>query len=1110
MPPAVRVEIHHDAGRLERRLLELLAGLKAAEGPFAPALVIAPTRRLLLHLQETLAGRMPALLAVRFQHHDALAAAIADAAGRTPLRPIGDAAKQAILGDRIAQGGGPLADYVAAVPGGAASILATLDELREAGVDPAAARRTRGLSEAGRSILALYADYAAALDAVRNKGYADRAGRIAALLDHAAGYATQFRLVIHYGAYDLVGMNIQLMQALAAGEGSPPIVYLAPGHPTAPAFAWARGFWKEFLGVDPEPLPEPDAGAGAGGAGGGGAEGGGDVTGGAGARLLGNALPALYDESARGARVDAVSFFNTQGSSDELEEAILAAISGPDDPPAPASIAILARSLEPYAGSMAAAARRQGVPLTTSAALPLLRESAALAATRLFRCLLLDMPCGALFDLIRSGRLRRAGAADPAHDVDAWERLTRTWQVAGGRENLAERLPGWIEADEPTVSDPADAEAMARAAARKRVLLAQARRLRDLVLALEREARPLRAARDWAGFADAAGRILAARLAGFDPAAGDAAEPAVGAILAAIDDLRAVAAAGVPFETPALALARLEQGIGALQRPLVALAPDGGRRDSDAGGIRVLDLMQARGMAFDTVVLAGLNAGLLPRPARVDPFLPDADRALLRRALGRPLAIKEEGLAEEHLLLALAIGSARRRLLVSWQRADDDGRARAPSLALREIGRVARGAPEIDPIVEEARRVSADPLARARAAIGAQGILPAAATGPAVALLAGTPERFIRSGAAAVVAASVAAAPPGEAAAAIDAGLGYLAAIDSRDAAAFDALPGGTGPEGPWSPSRLETLGACPQQFFFRHRLRIEEWGDPEAPDAVDRRDLGSLAHAVLAAFHREAPAGGAEEAPAAVADRLAAIWRRHAAPLAARLDALYPGLFAIESDAWVGALARFVVRDRAALAGRRGRFEPERPIAATLALPGFGDLSLRGRFDRFLRDDAGVLVGDYKTGGRPENLVSLSAILKGERLQMALYALLAESEAGPGRALVEVLGVGPDFDLDADGARARLDPEKFGTIRDGLLESLAVLLRLAAANHFPLSPREGLCEHCPYTRACRRSHPATLERLEAHPALADFHRMRHKNSRKPRLADVRDAEAGA
>ncbi|HKQ97106.1 MAG TPA: PD-(D/E)XK nuclease family protein, partial [Candidatus Polarisedimenticolia bacterium] len=128
-------------------------------------------------------------------------------------------------------------------------------------------------------------------------------------------------------------------------------------------------------------------------------------------------------------------------------------------------------------------------------------------------------------------------------------------------------------------------------------------------------------------------------------------------------------------------------------------------------------------------------------------------------------------------------------------------------------------------------------------------------------------------------------------------------------------------------------------------------------------------------------------------------------------------------------------------------------------------------------------------------------------RLQMALYALLAESLGDPGRVAVEVLGVGPGFDPDDPAARARLDPETFERFRPGLVETIDVLARLAGANLFPLDPESGRCDHCVYRRACRRTHPATLERLERQAALAEFRRLRMKIQRRPLLADL---ETGA
>jgi hypothetical protein len=111
---------------------------------------------------------------------------------------------------------------------------------------------------------------------------------------------------------------------------------------------------------------------------------------------------------------------------------------------------------------------------------------------------------------------------------------------------------------------------------------------------------------------------------------------------------------------------------------------------AETGGIRILDAMQARGLTFSHVGLAGMNAGIFPRVGRVDPFLPDASRIRLRDATSRPLPIAAESDGEERLLLAMLLGSARERIHVSWRRADDEARPLVPSLALREIAQWAR------------------------------------------------------------------------------------------------------------------------------------------------------------------------------------------------------------------------------------------------------------------------------------------------------------------------------------------------------------------------------------------------------------------------------------
>jgi len=194
---------------------------------------------------------------------------------------------------------------------------------------------------------------------------------------------------------------------------------------------------------------------------------------------------------------------------------------------------------------------------------------------------------------------------------------------------------------------------------------------------------------------------------------------------------------------------------------------------------------------------------------------------------------------------------------------------------------------------------------------------------------------------------------------------------------------------------------------------------------------------------------------------------------------------------------------------------ECETDVDASVTLAGRAEsLVLGGRFDRLLRAQNGVVVSDYKTGGDPGLFVRPLEFLKGRRLQMPLYALMAETGTvrgtgeplGAGRAdrvAVEVLGVGPRFERAPEEARAALDPGRFAQAREGILETLGVLVRLDDAGLYPLNESSDRCEWCVFRRACRRAHPATLERLAAKPELRDYALLRRKSTRAPLLAQA-------
>jgi RecB family exonuclease len=1130
VPASHRVEIHHDFAVLERRLEQLLRAVKAEHGPFAPVAVVVPTARLRLHLQERLADRSGSLVEVHFFHHDGLAAAAAEAAAAAgasaPPRPLSDPAREAILAAAVARSGSPLQLWLEAVPSGIGALLATIDDLREAGVPPG--RRVSGLSEEGARLLALYTAYGERLDRLLARGFSDRAGRVAAALPHVAGFASRFRLVVHYGAYELVGMNLELMRAVSASGVE--TVHLAPGHPDSPAFAYARSFWREALEVEPRVLADPPAA---------------EIASAAATdrRLLGSSLPLLYDDQQSRRTPGEVRFFHAQGSAGELREAALLVLAD-DGGAAPHRVAILARSLEPYAARLEDLAREHGLPLTTSASRPLRAEAAALAALGLLRAVLLDFPGQTIVDLARGGRLQAPPGTDPAAAADAWERLLRRHRVQGGRALLTRELPRWSEEEAasaaareaasaaprealPAVSREASSaprEGSAPAADRHRSGVAAAVHLARLVRALDKESADLRASRTWEDFAAAGRAFLEARLAGFAP--GDEADAGVSGVLAALDDLEALGAAGIAFGSPAAALAQLERAVAADAVPQGSVGRDGKASEGDQGGMRVFDLMQARGLSFDTVILLGLNAGQCPRPARPDPFLSDADRARLRLALGRPVPIKEQARLEEHLLLALALGSARRRIVVGWQRADDAGRALSPSLALREIARITTASPDLAAVERDAVRVPGDARLTARDAVARHALLPRSEALLAVALEGGSPGALRRRFA------SLAPLLAGGAAD-LSPGLEFLGAIESPEDRGFDALVGppdaavrdadaSPTPPRPWSPSRLEQMGACPQLSFFRQRLRLDEWDEKDAPHELDPREMGSAVHETLARVYSAAlaaPRGPRDASIEPIAAAVAAAWREATGRIAARLEP-YPGLWDLIGGAWREAIVRFVERDLPALEAAGGRVACEAEVDAALAIPGRAEpLHLGGRFDRLLRrDDGAVVVTDYKTGGTPADFVLPREVLKGRRLQMPLYLLMAEAGAlratgdpvgaqAPHRD-VEVLGVGPRYERAGEEGRAVLGAAALEPFRAGFLETLAVLLRLADEGLYPLDETSAFCERCSFVRACRRSHGPTLERLARHPALRDFALLRRKSTRAPLLAQVAEREA--
>lgn len=1099
------IEGHHDFGLLEARLVDLIRGMRAGEDadPFAPIAVVAPTRWLITHLRTVLAEAFPGLVSVVLLHHGALARGALSAAGKIAPRTLSTPVREQILARALAGSGGELARYAARRPGAVGALLATISDLRESGIGAGAAH-TAGITPRGREVLRLYDAYRARLEDLRSAGLADRSGTLVAALPYVRDYARRFRLVIHYGAYELIGINLALMKAVEESAGR--VIYLVPSHPHSVAHEHARAFWKEMLNAVPAPLAEAP----------------GNLSG-HGAKtdtgpeqppdhrhLLSDRLPFLYDDTREppAPSPGSVHLFHAQGAGAELREVVLRILALREKSGVTLDrIAVIARSLEPYACHLRPVFEEHGLPFTTTATLGALREARVQAVHDLVRTVLDDYPRQSLIDLCRSGMLR-TGGPDPLRYAAAWDRLSREFGVPGGLTAWTSDLPQWVEAHEPFSADHPDPEAAVRYRKFREVLLDRALTLASTVRRLHGVSRPLRDARSFDGWADAM-EALIARMLPPDASPDSAGAPAEDLLVGLLSDLRDLGRAGLPFHRAA-ARTFFESALrGASLTISPAPEPAGGDFSSEPCGVRVLDAMQARGLSFDAVFLIGFNADLIPRRPVEDPFLGDPDRRLLRARFRAPLPLKSAGRSEERLLLAHLLGAARRHLTISWQHADEGGRARIPSLALREVARACLGSAEQDLAIERAVRVTGHPASAGRQAARVHGLLSPLEASIGAALELGSPGAVRR-------AATRLPLPDGiDPCGALDAGLAMLDIVedfDGRDLS-YDASIGDAVPSPPnWSPSRLEQLGVCPQRYYFRHVLGVDELREVSGRHEIEARELGTIVHEVLRDVYRElADAGDLAGDPVAAVTRahdLAdAAWHRHAKTVEQRMRPLYPVLWRNLSTLWRASLHRFLSWDVEALA-RDGAhvigLESGAEVLVDLG-PYGGALPLRGRFDRVtLRGERELLVTDYKSSGHLENYVDLAAGLKGRRLQLPLYILMTESlHAGrhPSgvRAGAEVIGIGPSFAVGED--RFPLDADRFEQVRSGFLETLSVLRDLAAAGHYPLNDETPFaCRSCPYTAACRRSHTPTRERLTTATPGAAYALLAGKNTRRPLL----------
>lgn len=628
---------------LETALIEEVRRIKS-DAPLKPVALIFPSAHLVTGIRRRLAadGGLT-LLNVHFLTFYQLALRLAEerrAAGddasesSRPPDVVSDFFFEKLLAQVLSRGLPSLRRLARPdpAPGAAAALWATIRDLKDAAVEPAAALRALAeghfpADEQG-SLEALFTLQAAMLEGGRALGVGTADDLTAQLIGWTGRSSWLGRLeqAIYYGFYDLTQIQLSFFEAVTARV--PATVYF-PESPE-PAFAFSRRFLERYLSK------------------------------------ASVAIEAAPPAAGPPARPRAVSLMNAVGPEDELtavckEILDLVETRGYDF----GEIGVVARSLTPYQALLRRLFDQHRIPLTTTAGRPVLQSPLTKTLLQLARLPSRNLDHRLVLDVVCSPFHRGAAPGGrPAARPEQWRWLVGELGIRQG------------EADWARLAQVQDAGTAGEGLAEQAALLhALVSRLIEDCRALPQRGGP--AALTEAFLALAAEHLLLPDEAEVpaDRPPGSAQE-AMAAVREACELLRQLDRLGLGMSWEEWTAAFAE----ALER--TASPVEAGPQ----GGVQVMEAMAARGLTFRALFLIGMNEKVFPRVVREDAFLRDRHRRVLAETLGYKIDDKLGGYDEEQLLFTLLCRSATERLCLSYQRADDSGRLLAPSPYLEQAG----------------------------------------------------------------------------------------------------------------------------------------------------------------------------------------------------------------------------------------------------------------------------------------------------------------------------------------------------------------------------------------------------------------------------------------
>lgn len=920
------------------------------------------------------------------------------------------------------------------------ALWATVRDLKDAGVDPAVALRAvaeRQFEEDDAPWLeALFTLQAAVIESSRvmQVGTRDDLAESLAPFTTRSRFLGGLRQVFYYGFYDLTQIQLSFFEAVI--KTVPATLFFPLDHDSS--FAFAQRFFDRYV----QPLapstdaltllarPEPRTGK------------------------VPQEAPELHVRSVVGVEEELASacremldLVETNGY--QFDE-----------------IGLVARTLDPYLADLQPIFDRHRIPFTSAGEQPLIQEPhckvllqlAALPVNGFYRTAVLDVVTSPLY------RVNAGGRSGVEARPDLWRLAVQALHITRGEEEWA-RL---ADASRSELLIEGDDDAEGGTDRRLGIDPHQLRLLWEVVSRLLTDCRNLPQRGPVRQLLDSFMTLATTHLRRpdeTDPAATNKDTERILRVWQAIDQvvtrLRQLDAieTELTWEDFASLMTR------AIERTSLPIG------DEQHRGVRVMDAMAARGLPFKALFILGLNEKVFPRYIREDAFLRDRHRRVLDATLGFKIDEKLLGYDEEPLLFHLLCRSAGRRLYLSYQRADEAGRALAPSGYIAE----ARRRFGFDPRqVDSVPRRLTDRLAQ-RPRL--RSLVPPAELALWVALNGQDPAPLLEVA--------------GQDAVLFRHGWDALERIedDSPTLGAYDGLTGSLNRH--WAslaqrglaPTPLERYARCPFQYFANNVLRLESIRQP-IEQGLDAQLLGTLCHAALRRCYERLTSMGWPDQPVTPSS-LSACIASSVEEASAECEATHrTGYFLLWKIAreLVAGLVTAVVE--AGLADYREQwFKPVAfEVEAEGQLDGLGSadqpaIKIHGRVDRVdqRQDPPGLRIVDYKfkigSSMKQEDRNLLQSALRGFRLQPPLYSkLIMPGQPSPGEVLF--LFLAPNWETPI--ARSTFDASAWqSSLGPRLRSTLTTLIDGIKAGRYFILP-DGYCDHCEFSVACRRYHGPT------------------------------------